>query len=139
MEAIMFQNILVPVDFTPKNITALKSSIKLASQNNGRVMLLHVIEPVEYLAASELKEFYGKLEKNAQVKMKSLMKRLFKNVPAEKIILYGKRADEIVKYAANHKVDLIVLSSHKVRPGNGAGTVSYTAAILSPKPVLLVK
>ncbi len=135
----MFQNILVPVDFTSKNLRALQFALKLAAQNKGKITLLHVIEPVEYIPPGELKEFYKKLERNAQSKMKVLIKRSLKNVPVERIILYGKRAAEIAKYAATRKIDLIVLSSHRIQPGSGVGTVSYTAAVLSPKPVLLVK
>jgi nucleotide-binding universal stress UspA family protein len=57
-------------------------------------------------------------------------------------ILYGKRLIEIVRDACERKVDLIVMSSHKVDPAAGAssfGTLSYQVSILCDCPVLLVK
>ena len=57
-------------------------------------------------------------------------------------VIFGDRAHEIVRYAMERGVDLIVLSSHRIDLGNpsaGWGTVSYKVGILSQCPVLLVK
>jgi hypothetical protein len=57
-------------------------------------------------------------------------------------VIFGSRAHEIVRYAVETGVDLIVLSSHRLDPQNpsvGWGTVSYKVGILSKYPVLLVK
>jgi len=57
-------------------------------------------------------------------------------------ILFGKRVAEIVRYAHDNRIDLIVLSSHKVGIENnqvGWGTISYKVGILSHCPVMLVK
>jgi nucleotide-binding universal stress UspA family protein len=56
--------------------------------------------------------------------------------------VYGRRAGEIVQYAAANEVDLIVLASHRVNPSRIArdwGTISYKVGILAQCPVLLVK
>ena len=57
-------------------------------------------------------------------------------------VIFGDRAHEIVRYATETGVELIVLSSHRIDLGNpsaGWGTVSYKVGILSQCPVLLVK
>jgi universal stress protein A len=57
-------------------------------------------------------------------------------------IVYGDRAEEIVKFAAAHDIDLIVLASHRIDPSSTRrewGTISYKVGILAQCPVLLVK
>ena len=44
----MFKKILVPLDFTQKNNEALRVALNLAKQNNSAVILMHVIETIEY-------------------------------------------------------------------------------------------
>ncbi len=41
-----FQHILVPLDFTEKNLAALNIAFDLAIANHARVTLLHIIEPL---------------------------------------------------------------------------------------------
>jgi universal stress protein A len=139
----VFDRILVPLDFTEKNQTALDVAIWLARQNQSEVTLIHVIERIDDPAANELKEFYEKLGENAKERMKDWAKRLEKeNVPVQQKVVFGARPREIVNYAVKHKTSLIVLSSHRVdleNPLQGWGTVSYKVAILSQCPVLLVK
>jgi nucleotide-binding universal stress UspA family protein len=63
-------------------------------------------------------------------------------VPRREAILYGNRAAEIVRYAMETGIDLIVLSSHRIDPkdpATGWGTMSYKVGFLSQCPVLLVK
>jgi universal stress protein A len=63
-------------------------------------------------------------------------------IPRREEIIYGSRAPEIVRYAMETGVDLIVLTSHRIDPEDpavGWGTVSYKVGILSQCPVLLVK
>jgi universal stress protein A len=55
----------------------------------------------------------------------------------------GNRVAEILRFAQENKIDLIVMSSHKLpvrRPTvESWGTISYKVGILSRCPVLLVK
>ncbi|MFP4445860.1 MAG: universal stress protein [Desulfosudaceae bacterium] len=57
-------------------------------------------------------------------------------------IIYGNRAAQILQFAGEHKIDLIVMSSHKVDPDDparGWGTISHKVSILSQCPTMLVK
>ena len=52
------------------------------------------------------------------------------------------RQPEILRYAAQEKVDLVVLTSHRIDPANPEarwGTLSHKVGLLAPCPVLLVK
>jgi len=142
----MFQKILVPVDFTEKNESALTSTIEIAGRSDGEaneVTLLHVIETIEHISFEEMADFYRGLETRATAKLFTMEERLQQaGVRARHEVVYGKRAETIVRYAEDHGTDLVILSSHNVdrdHPALGWGTISYRVAIVVRCPVLLVK
>ena len=54
----------------------------------------------------------------------------------------GEPAAKIVRATQRERVDLVVMGSHKVRPGGrqrGWGTTSYKVGIFCQCPILLVK
>jgi universal stress protein A len=139
----MFRNILVPVDFTLKNESALNTAVDFARGKDAKVTLLHVIETIEHVELDEMADFYRGLETRAAAKLYGLEER-FKHalIPVYHDIICGKRAETIVRYAEEREVDLIVLSSHKVdrdQPALSLGAISYRIAIVARCPVLLVK
>lgn len=142
----MFRNILVPVDFTLKNEAALNTALDLArgtGGNEAKVTLLHVIETIEHVEFEEMADFYRGLETRAAAKLFGMEDRFNQAlVPVYHEVIYGKRAETIVRHAEEREVDLIVLSSHKVdrdHPALGVGAISYRIAIVARCPVLLVK
>jgi nucleotide-binding universal stress UspA family protein len=136
----MYKRILIPVDFTDKNLTALDEVYQLAKWGGGKVTLLHVIEKVENIPARELKKFYSTLEKNARKKMREYVKTFAAHeIAVTERVIYGKRGEEIIRCAVEERSDLIVVSSHKVSAPKDWSTLSYQVAIFSPCGVLLVK
>jgi universal stress protein A len=142
----VFQRILIPVDFSDKNAAALDAGLRLARQNQSTVTLLHVLETIEGLdpaTDSELDAFFAKLDQSARDRMAPLAERFAeRNIPVFQEVVRGRRAEEIVRYAMAQPIDLILVSSHRVTPGDpgrGWGTISYQVAILAPCTVLLVK
>jgi nucleotide-binding universal stress UspA family protein len=140
----MFRKILVPVDFTEKNEAALDSAVQIAgASDGGEITLLHVIEIIEHIDFNEMSEFYRGLETRASARLFALEERLKeKKVNVRHEVLFGKRAETIVRYAEERAADLMILSSHKVdrdHPALGLGTLSYAIAIVARCPVLLVK
>ena len=138
-----FRHILVPTDLTDRTERALQLAGQLASRDGGRVTLLHVIQTIEGLSLEEVKPFYERIERRARKGMEALTRRAGEDGPAPaRVIVRGRRAEEIVKYAAANDVDLIVLASHRVNPSlvdRDWGTISYKVGILAQCPVLLVK
>lgn len=142
----MFRKILIPVDFTGKNEAALDSAVQIAAaqpDGGGEITLLHVIETIEHIDFSEMADFYHRLETQVAAKLFALEGRLEeRGARVRHEILFGKRAETIVRYAEEKGIDLMVLSSHKVdrdHPALGLGTLSYGIAIVARCPVLLVK
>jgi nucleotide-binding universal stress UspA family protein len=138
-----FRHILVPTDLTERTEKALRLAVGLASRASARVTLIHVIETIEGLPPGDVKPFYERLELRARRAMDALTKRVRKDGPAAvRVLVRGRRAEGIVKYATANQVDLIVLASHRVNPSlanRDWGTISYKVGILAQCPVLLVK
>ena len=139
----MFKNILVPTDLSEKSMKALEIAVRMGSGDDGKITLLHVIETIEGAEDDEFKAFYKKLTARAQRKMKEIAERFRteKEVIGREILL-GNRVMEIVNFAHDNRVDLIMLSSHKINkiePGKGWATISYRVAILAHCPVMMVK
>jgi nucleotide-binding universal stress UspA family protein len=139
----MFQHILVPVDLTDAHARALDVAGELAAQGGGRVTVLHVIELIAGLSPEEGKDFYGRLEAKARAHVAQLAERIAaRGVACAGEVAFGSRAAEILRQAQQRGIDLIVLTSHRINPQQGAaglGTLSHAVGIFSACPVLLVK
>jgi nucleotide-binding universal stress UspA family protein len=139
----MFQHILVPTDFSNESSHALDIALTIVSRDGGKVSLLHVIETIAHTAFGEFEGFYKTLEKRAWDSMNALVAPYYnRDVAVEPSIEYGGRVERILSYATDHKIDLIVMHSHKIRPEDpihGWGTISYKVGVLSQCPVMLVK
>jgi nucleotide-binding universal stress UspA family protein len=139
----MFRKILIPVDLTDRHQQVLDIAARLAQESTGEVTLLHVIELIPGIWPQEEREFYNRIEQTARDHLAKLGRYLEeRHVPRHEEVIFGDRAHEIVRYATETGVELIVLSSHRIdlqHPSAGWGTVSYKVGILSQCPVLLVK
>ena len=137
-----FHRILVPTDLTDRTQRALELTVRLAG-NASHVTLLHVVQTVPNLAFDDLRPAYEKLRDRAARKMTSFATRITSpKLRIEIKIVYGPRAETIVKIATAMRADLIVLPSHRVNPamvGRDWGTISYKVGLLAQCPVLLVK
>ncbi len=138
----MFRRVLVPTDFTPRSRRAAGVAVRLAASAKGETTLLHVIERIDAGAPGAFAAFYRKLEKSARQKLEGSVDELRrKGARARAELVYGRRVDEILRYAEGNRIDLIVMSSHKLPRlrGEAWGTISYKVGLLARCPVLLVK
>ncbi len=139
----MFKHILVPSDLTDRNRKAMDIAVKMALVNEAVITLLHVVETMEEADSDDFKKFYKQLGTRAGKTIDKLITQYApESVTIEKQILYGKRVYEIINFAAEHQVDLIIMCSHKLDPENAAegwGTISFKVGVLSHCPVMLVK
>src|SRR5258708_224429 len=138
-----FQHILIPLDFTEKNLAALNIAFDLAVANRAKVTLLHVVEQISGEEDAELTEFYERLRTRAEAELEARAQRFDEaGVAIDCKIRIGQRVHEIVTDSNERPVDLIVMSSHRpdlTRPLETWATLSYQVSVLCPCPVLLVK
>jgi nucleotide-binding universal stress UspA family protein len=124
-------------------LPALDAAFAFAQRMGSEVILLHVIETIEHIEINEMKSFYERLATSARVGLQEFSARFdAENLPVERAVIYGHRTGDILAFAIQKQVDLIILASHRVdpeRPGHDWSSISYAVAILSPCPVLLVK
>lgn len=139
----MFKHVLVPTDFSERNKQALEIALDVARSNDGQVSLLHVIKLIAGGDYDEFADFYHKLERQAQEKMTALMVPYKEEtIPMTPHIIIGNRVEEIIRFAEEQDVDLIVMASHKIdleHPDEGWGTISQKVGLLAQCPILLVK
>jgi nucleotide-binding universal stress UspA family protein len=142
------RRILHATDFSPASERAFEEAIDLAKQNDAELLLVHVIEPVRYVAGEEFggPELYVKLEEitdqNAQASMKKLIEKVENlKVKAKSLLVKGVAHEQIVNAAESTKADMIVIGTHgrtgfsKLFMGSVAGRVISTALC----PVLTVR
>ena len=139
----MFHHILVPTDLSGHTTLAADMACDMGRPASARITLFHVIEMLSGANYDEFGSFYRELEARASSHLTSLASRFDgSGLEVARTVVYGKPAEEIVRYAVDNQVDLIVLASHKVdlsRPGHGWGTLSYRIGVLAPCHVLLIK
>ena len=139
----MFRHILVPIDLSERTDRAVDMARSLGEPGRARVTLFHVIETIAGAEYDEFRPFYRELEGRASRHLAALASRFEgSDLEVGRTVVFGKPAEEIIRFAVDHRVDLIVLASHKVdvsRPGHGWGTLSYKIGVLAPCPVMLVK
>jgi nucleotide-binding universal stress UspA family protein len=140
----MFKHILIPVDFSAQTKDTLIIAKPIVDMGKGRITLLHVIEMIaDTRRDGELSAFYAKLEEQAKTKFEALLAEgHLGKISVSTEIIFGERVSEILDYADQHDVDLIVMASRKVdrvNPMGGLGTISQRIGILAQCPVLLVK
>jgi nucleotide-binding universal stress UspA family protein len=141
MEGAMFRHMLVPIDLSDRNERLLDVSLWLARRGGARVTLLHVVHRIAHASRGELRAFYRRLEERSRRKLEGVARRFTaEGVPVRTVVIIGDPALEIARATVARGVDLVVMGSHKVRPGGrGWGTTSYKAGLACQCPILLVK
>lgn len=141
-----FHHILVPLGLTAQNKPAVEIAFDLAVHNRAMISLLHVVQSIESSSEhpdAETTEFYEHFHKRAESELEQLSRRFLEaDIQCEVKIRLGDRLQEIVRFAREHRVDLIVMSSHRVDPNRLAetwGTLSYKVSVICECPILLVK
>jgi nucleotide-binding universal stress UspA family protein len=137
----MFKHLLVPIDLSDRNARLLDVALSLARSGGARVTLFHVVHRIANTSLREFQGFYRKLEQKSRRKLDAAARRFVRGgVPIRTTVVIGEPAREIVRASVARRVDLVVMGSHKVRPGSrGWGTTSYKVGIACQCPILLVK
>jgi nucleotide-binding universal stress UspA family protein len=142
------KKILVPCDFSNHAINAFRFALDVASESNGQVHLLNVIElpmmqdtvlmPVLSFEEALLKE----LSENAETQFKKLKTQYpHEGIKVITVNRFGYIYKAITDYIAENEIDLVVMGTHGVSGLKEILIGSNTEKIVrnSPVPVLAIK
>jgi len=117
---VRFNKILCSTDFSEPSYAGLDAACELARNHAGRLILVHVVEPIP-TAAVPIGDHSGfnvavhqrVLKENAEQSMRKLVKeRIPEGVQVKTVVAEGDPANQIAQVAATEEVDLIVIATH---------------------------
>jgi len=132
------RNILVTTDFSEYSATALEYAQALALKTNVNIHLLHVSTDHQRRGTPQVSR--PRPEADAQMK-KFVDEHVDEYTYVGQAVRSGNPAVEILRYAGEHDVDLIIIATHG-RTGLAhilLGSVAETIVRNSPVPVMTVK
>ncbi len=149
---IRLEKILVPVDFSDHSQKAIKYGVELAKDRRASLTLLHVINQKIIDAVQELsiKGYKGDFVEVVRKMVHERREDLERSIPepwrdglpeVTYEIRKGRPAEEVIRYAKENAIDLIVVGTH----GRSAlanvllGSVANTVVLQAPCPVLVVR
>jgi nucleotide-binding universal stress UspA family protein len=143
-----YKRILVPVDGSKTSAKGLAAALRLAKENRGRLLLLHVVEEYPVIATPEAGAAIGDMLAAMCAAGRATLKRVARvaakaGVPAQTQMLEqftGRVADAVAREAKRWKADVIVMGTHGRRGVKRAllGSDAELTVRHSPVPVLLV-
>ncbi len=141
------KHILVGCDFSSDSVLALEHAISLAQEFQAELHLLHVLEPSQ--RSSDFPAMAKGDEHRLEEVREHLESRLAAMVPAEAChwcapktaVRMGKPFEELIRYAASHEIDMIVLGirGHGLIETLMVGSTTDRIVRQCPCPVLTVR
>ena len=144
---IKLKKVLVPTDFSDSARHAFSYGVSFAKEYNAGLVLLHVVENLTVGYASDLfpvpmAEVFQEISGYAKTELSKLAEDARqKGVTVSELVVQGKPSAEIIRYAAENDVDMIVLGTH----GKGMldqalfGSTTERVVRRAPCPVLTVR
>ena len=137
----MFKKILVPLDGSELAASILPQVAELANKSQAELTLLHVSPGEEGDVAAPAGSTAAEVFQACNSYLNLLGKDLqHQGLKIDVVCLQGNTAREIIRYADEHKVDLIVMTTH----GSGEvawllGSIAKKVVTHASKPVMLFR
>lgn len=128
--------ILLPVDFSERSLGAARYAKTLADHFHSELTLLHVLAPPHYefgaleMGGSMLTELYANRGTQVEKELETFLAGELQGVQAKRVVLDGDPARQIVDYAHEENVGLIVMPTHGYGPFRQFILGSITAKVL---------
>lgn len=111
-------NILHPTDFSEGSLAAMEYVKSLAKQYGAKITLMHVVDEFSrthgwYVPHISLNELYKDIEASAKKRIEHCCYEELRDFgDVKKVVVKGVPDEEIVKYAGENGVDLIVMGTY---------------------------
>jgi nucleotide-binding universal stress UspA family protein len=128
--------ILLPADFSERSIAAARHARVLAAHFHSELTLLHVLTPPHYefgaleIGGTMLSELYTNRTAQVGSELDMFLADELKGLNVKRVVQEGDAAQQIVAYAHNQGVDLIVMPTHGYGPFRRFILGSITAKVL---------
>jgi universal stress protein A len=144
---IVLSKILVPIDFSDYSKKALQYAIPFAKQFNAAIYLLYVVEPTIYPADFSFGQIgmpnvENELRTKGEQELQELITHEIKGVvSSEAFVKVGLPFVEVVSFAKDEKIELIIVATH----GHSGvehvlfGSTAEKIVRKAPCPVLVVR
>jgi len=144
---IRLKKVLVPTDFSESARHAFTYGVSFAREYKADLVLLHVVENLTVGYASDLfpvpmAEVFQEISGYAKAELARLGEEARgRGVTVQELVVQGKPSVEIIRFAAENQVDMIVLGTH----GKGVldqalfGSTTERVVRRAPCPVLTVR
>lgn len=139
------KKILVPIDFSAYSLQALEYAKSIANSLGSEITVIHVIERVIYPAFYPegyypIVDFEPKLHGQILDSIDTFLKQI-PDFKADKVVTAGRPSDEIINYANNNPIDLIIMATRGLSGLQHliVGSTAERIVRLSSIPVLTVR
>ena len=140
-----FKRILIPTDYSELSIAAIDCAMTFSRIFGARIHLMHVLDTIPVLAmqAADLttEAVVSDMDRNAKNDLHLFVVSRIGNIPGlNEVVRKGVAETEIVKYAKEEDINLIVMATHG-RSGLShvfTGSVAEKVIQQSPVPVLVI-
>jgi nucleotide-binding universal stress UspA family protein len=128
--------ILLPVDFSERAVSAASCAKPLACHFHAELILLHVLPPIQYqygpaeLGGALLSDIYFNRAELADRDLAGFLADEFAGLRVTRLVRDGDPAGEIVAFAHEQAVDLIIMPTHGYGPFRRYILGSNTAKVL---------
>ncbi|MDF1577202.1 MAG: universal stress protein [Desulfurivibrionaceae bacterium] len=141
-----FKKIMVPIDFSENSPKVLQSAIDVAEKFEAALSIVFVVQSFEdysgfFVPHMPISQFEDEMIASAEQKMESFLAENFKSdLPYNSAVIKGDVAEEIVDYAAQNDIAMIVMGTHGYKGLEKVlfGSVAEKVVKTSPCPVLTV-
>jgi nucleotide-binding universal stress UspA family protein len=145
---IRLAKLLVPTDFSEDSEQAARYAVELAKRFQAEIHCIHVVDiPADLMSTSDYymtgpsEQFVDQLREESKKNLEAFTEKNLEGAQVQTAFLEGSPFVEIIRYARDQQIDLVVIATHG-RTGLKHvlfGSVAEKVVRKAPCPVLVVK
>ena len=131
-------NVLVPIDFSPESLAALRAAVSAAGRSNAHITLLNIVEQPLIYRGTEVPGSRRRLQESRGQQLEHLADvEVPASMTSDVIVGSGEPGYEINRIATQRNVDCIVLAEHQRHAWFGGDTARKVADAAPCKVIVL--